>query len=264
MSEEIKVEDPIVPNEGTPIPGEQTPQVSAIEQQALDMGWRPRTEFDGSDDEFIDAKEFVRRKPLFDKIEHNSKELRSVRKALDDFKKHFNSMKEVEVTRAINALKAAQAQAVTDQDGETFIALDKQIKESEKQVDIIRAEQTAPPEPELQPEFLEWQTQNRWYSKDDILTLFADALANRRASQGVDPVTIMREVSAAVRKEFPHKFVNARKAGAPDVGQSGGTRAPVSDGNFRLSEDQERVARNWERQGVMTRAEYIKQLKQIS
>ena len=35
---------------------EVAPEVSPLEQQALAMGWKPRTEFDGSDDEFIDAK----------------------------------------------------------------------------------------------------------------------------------------------------------------------------------------------------------------
>jgi cytochrome c556 len=80
----------IVPSgtEPTEAPVEQAPQRSDIETRALEMGWRPKEEFEGSEDDFIDAKEFVRRKPLFEKIEHQSKELKQIKQALEACKGH--------------------------------------------------------------------------------------------------------------------------------------------------------------------------------
>ena len=49
---------------------QEAPELSPIEQKAIQMGWRPKEQFEGDEEEFIDAKEFVRRQPLFDRIEN--------------------------------------------------------------------------------------------------------------------------------------------------------------------------------------------------
>ena len=57
---------------------EQTQQVelSEIEVKAMNMGWRPIEEFDGPEDEFIDAKEFVRRALYLTRLNISLKNLR--------------------------------------------------------------------------------------------------------------------------------------------------------------------------------------------
>ena len=121
MDQELNQELPDGTGEQVP---DTTPQVSEIEQRALDMGWRPREEFQGSDDDFIDAKEFVRRKPLFDKIEHSSKEIKELRKAFNALTEHYTKVKETEYNRALSSLKAARREAMTNGDGERFDVLD--------------------------------------------------------------------------------------------------------------------------------------------
>lgn len=61
-------------------PEEKAPEYTKIELEAMDMGWRPKSEFNGDEDDFIDAKEFVRRKPLFDKIDSTTRELSNLRR----------------------------------------------------------------------------------------------------------------------------------------------------------------------------------------
>ena len=90
-----------------------TPELTPIEQKAMEMGWRPKTEFEGEEDDFIDAKEFVRRKPLFDKIETQSRELKNVRKAIEALKEHYGSREKAAVQQAIDALTAAKEEATT-------------------------------------------------------------------------------------------------------------------------------------------------------
>ena len=67
----------------------ETPELSPIEQKAISMGWRPKDQFEGDEEEFIDAKEFVRRQPLFDRIENQNKQLKNVTKALEALKVHY-------------------------------------------------------------------------------------------------------------------------------------------------------------------------------
>ena len=82
MSEETQTK--VVAEETTEVAPETTPEqtapeLSPIEQKALEMGWRPKEEFEGEEADFIDATEFVRRKPLFEKIDTVGKELRETK-----------------------------------------------------------------------------------------------------------------------------------------------------------------------------------------
>jgi len=53
MAEQLVVDNT---NEGTPIPGELTP----TEQKAVEKGWRPKNEWDGEPDAWVEAREFLR------------------------------------------------------------------------------------------------------------------------------------------------------------------------------------------------------------
>ena len=101
MTEEVN-------KEATPKGGENTEvkQLSPIEEKALEMGWRPQEEWDGEPEDFIDAKEFVRRQPLFDKIEQTTKALKDLKKGHEALIQHHLKVKETEYNRALETLKA--------------------------------------------------------------------------------------------------------------------------------------------------------------
>ena len=71
---------------------DQPKQHTEVELRAMEMGWRPRDEFSGEDDDFIDAKEFVARKPLYDKIAQQSKQLKNVTQAVEALKEHYGKV----------------------------------------------------------------------------------------------------------------------------------------------------------------------------
>ena len=93
MSEELNQEQLEQPSE---------PKHSEVELRAMEMGWRPKEEYNGDEENFIDAKEFVRRKPLFDKIEHQGKQIKAVTKALEALKTHYTRVEEAAVQKAIS------------------------------------------------------------------------------------------------------------------------------------------------------------------
>ena len=64
--EEVEEEEPL-----------EAVEPSDEETVARAAGWRPKEEFDGDPNQWVDAGEFNRRAPLFEKINNQNKELQS-------------------------------------------------------------------------------------------------------------------------------------------------------------------------------------------
>lgn len=254
--------------ETKPVEGQttqETPQFTEIEQRAMEMGWRPKTEFEGDDESFIDAKEFVRRKPLFDKIETQSKEIKNVRKAIEALQQHYSAREAAAVENALSKLRTARQAAITDSDGESFEAIDTEIKRVEKEAERLKALDVKPDEvvQEIHPEFQAWTNRNRWYNTDEDMRDWADARGVKLAKDGKSPSEVLAELEKLVKKTFPQKFVNPNKSSAPDV-ESGsrGTSSTKSDG-FEMTEQERKIMNTLVASKTMTKEKYIAELKAI-
>lgn len=244
----------------------QTPQLSEVEQRALEMGWRPREEFDGDDADFIDAKEFVARRPLFDKIESQSRELKAVRKALDALKTHYTTVKKTEYERALSDLKASQKQALTEGDIEKYHQLAEaqdQIKEEVRVFENTQEQLNVQDPVAPAPEFVQWVNRNAWYASKPHMRLFADEVGVRLAAQGVSRDEVLKRVEQEVRKEFPNQFRNPNKDSAPTVSGKPSTARGNSSKNEEMAlTDQERTIMNTlVRGGHITKEKYLADLK---
>lgn len=242
---------------------EATKEYSAVEQKAMEMGWRPLEEFSGDEADFIDAKEFVARKPLYDKIGQQSKQLKNVTQAIEALKSHYGKVQETEYKRALKELKAERNRALTEGDADRFEQLDDDIKAKEKEVDQLLAEQNIPivkEEPTIHPEFANWQNRNPWYSSVKYMREFADELGGKLANT-MSPRDVLIEVEKQVRKEFPHKFSNPNKGDAPEVGSSRNTGRGSKGDDITLSDQETKIMNTLVRQGVLTKEQYIKDLK---
>lgn len=265
-----------VPNvenqEGSTEQQTETKELSPVEQKAIEMGWRPLDEFEGDPEDFIDAKEFVRRKPLFEKIEHQSKELKAVRKALESFKDHYSKVKEVEFDRAMRRLKEEQKQALVDQDVDRFYAIEEAKDTIQKEKDDFVAKQKesqVQDEPALHPKFQAWVERNPWYGTEKHMRVFADDLGVQLA-RTMPPDEVLKEVEKRVRAEFPHKFRNPNKDRASSVEEGSSSAKGRSEGGASmssfektLSEDERRVMNQLVRGGHITKEAYLKDLKAI-
>lgn len=245
-----------VPEEKTP----EAPQYTDIEQRAMEMGWRPKEEFSGDENDFIDAKEFVRRKPLFDKIETQSKEIKNVRKAIEALQSHYTAREEAAVKNAIAKLKEARQEAITNADGEAFDRIDDEIKRVEKEADRLKQVEQVK-EPELNPEFVAWTKHNDWYNSTGYMRKWADDYGLELHQQGLAPLEVLKKVEQAVKKEFAHKFTNPNKASAPDVEASGRSKGSSGSDKFQLTEQEEKVMKTLVSTKVMTKEAYIAQVK---
>lgn len=266
MTEEIKAPDGEIVPEDKP-EQDDAPKFTEIEKRAIEMGWRPKDEFSGDEIDFVDAKEFVGRAPLFTKIEGQSKEIKSIRKALEALKTHYTTVQETEYKRALSALKSQRQEAVSNADGVAFDKIDGEIKQVETAMAQVKEAQNTPiaPEPQVPPEFAAWQNRNQWYQASSYMRSWADEQGTKLAAQGMSPRDVLRKIEDDVKNEFPNKFVNPNKAYAPHVEGSKTTRTGTggSKDTFELSEMERNIMNTLIRNDpkTFTKEKYIAELK---
>lgn len=270
MSEEnLVVEDDVVDTsvEGTEDSKETTSELSVVEQRALEMGWRPKEEFEGNEEDFIDATEFVRRKPLFEKIDNVGKELRETKKALKALQAHHEKVKEAEFQHALKALREEKKLALEAGDADRLIEIDDQIADAKAQEVLnrnkVREEAAAP-----HPNFIQWAARNPWYKTNAELTVVADQIGTAYAASHPDlsPNDVLKYVESRVRKLYPEQFSNPNKTRPSAV--EGGTSTPAKKSggsilDYPLTDDERRVMMTFVRQNIMTKEQYIEDLKKV-
>ena len=240
---------------------------SAIEQRALEMGWRPKEEFEGNEEDFIDATEFVRRKPLFEKIDNVGKELRETKKALKALQAHHEKVKEAEFQHALKALREEKKAALEAGDADKLIEIDDKIADAKAQEVVNRSkqvEEAAQPH----PNFVQWAARNTWYRTNAELTIVADQIGTAYAASNptMSPDDVLKYVETRVKKLYPEQFTNPNKSrpSAVEGGTSTPSKKPADDiSNYPLTDDERRVMMTFVRQGIMTKEQYIDDLKKV-
>ena len=262
MSEELNQEEEIKTEETN----QEEVKVDPFEEKALAMGWRPKTDFEGEEVDFIDAKEFVRRKPLFDKIEVTKKELKETQKALKTLQGHYDKVRETEYTNALSTLQSKKKQALTDGDADALIEIDDQILDI-KTEERLAKEQAKQVSTQPDPRFVTWVAENKWYTTDGELRSVADevGLAHSKSNPDKSPEEVLEYVVKRVKKLYPEKFVNPNKS-RPSSVEGGSAHTPTRQSNtddFELTEEEQRVMTKLVRAGALTKEQYITDLKMI-
>ena len=99
----------------------QTESTNPYDKQAREMGWRPKEEWEGEPEKWRDAKEFVERGELYNKIDSVGRELKETRKALKMLQEHHSKVRETEFNRAVAELKAAQKKHLEDGNADEYL-----------------------------------------------------------------------------------------------------------------------------------------------
>lgn len=242
----------------------ETPEVkepTAVELKAMEQGWRPLDEWDGEPEDFVEAKEYVARKPLFDKISQTSKALKESNKALEAFKNHYAKVRKTEYERALETLRTKRDQAIEESDSRQARAIEGEIKTLENEaaenqrLAQIQLVQEAPAE---HPEFVSWKSRNQWYESTLSMKAWADVEGARLASTGLQPVEVLKQLEKAVKKEFPHKFTNPNKQNAPDVDSSrGNTKGSTKSREDSLTAQERDIMNTLVRGGHITKEKYF-------
>lgn len=263
MNEELK------PEEGTtPEPEQKVEerQYSPIEQKAMELGWRPKEEFSGDEEAFIDAKEFVNRQPLFDKITSQSKHIKRVEATVAALQEHYNKVNETAYRNAMKDLKGQLERSIEEGDLQTYHALNEKKQEIEQEHRQLKQELTAPQEPQVHPELQEWIGRNNWFETQPHMRLYADQLSDQFAPKVRAGIMTsgeaLKEIEKAVRNEFPTKFRNPNKD-KPSAVEGSSSKRSTSKAEVELSDQERRIMNTLVQSGVITKEKYIADLQKV-
>lgn len=248
-------------SENTPQEGQEQPQLSPVQEQALSQGWVPKDEYKGDPEKWVEAAEFLRRGELFAKIEHQNRELKDVKRALHEIGKMHAQVKEIEYKRALDTLRAQKKVALEEGDADAVIAAEEAIDAVKEHQRAVINEPQVQESGELHPEFMEWKSKNSWYENDPDLNAWANGLAPSLQAQGLTPSQILVKLGQDVKTKFPNKFQNPRQSRPSPV--EGGGRSGASSSTFVLTPEERRIMQTLVRQEVMTEEKYIADLKKI-
>lgn len=239
------------------------PQLTAVEQRAVEQGWVPQDQWEGEPDQWRPAKEFLDRGELFKKIDDQNRTIKEFKKVVDDLRKHNAKIAEVEYKRALEQLKEQKKVAIAEGDGEAVVSIDERIdavKEAQREVQAAPVAEVAQ---EVNPIFSAWVERNQWFNSNRAMRAFANDVGREAAAQGLSPSDVLAKVEAEVKKEFADKFNNPRRnaPGAVEASSNKGTSGKRD--TFTLTDDERRVMRRIVATGALTEAQYIADLKKI-
>jgi hypothetical protein len=212
--EQTLIGDKMSPNEDT------QPAISKWETQAKDMGWKPKTEFHGQEDDFVDAKEYVQRQSFIDHINKLNRRVKDQQSAIDTLAQHNKKIAEMSYNQALAELTDRQKQAIAT--GNIQVAQqtsDELVKlKTEGKPDLhipSSAEASA-------KEFVE--KHKSWFNRDNpenaAMQSFAIALDEEliRAQPNMSAEERLETVEQRIKDQYPSRF--ERKLSTAVISQS--------------------------------------------
>ena len=230
-----------------------------IEETATAQGWNP--DYDGADK--IDAAEFVRRKPLFDKIKAQSNELKKVTKLMEGMAGTFKSATEAQYRKGIADAEARMKAAEAAFDITEY----KAASADKSKLEAAQAAHTAPvSEPAEVTEFCE---RNPWFEKDPAMR--TDALDYRenylRRNPGAPVADVLAYIEKKIARNYPEAFKKGEEeekpagAGKQAAAVEGSTSSPKVDPLAKLKAsmtgEEKRIMGMYTKNGQMTEKEYL-------
>lgn len=206
------------------------------EQEASGQGWKPESEWNNPDKQWIDAQTFVERGekilPIVqsqrDRAQEKNVQFESRIARLEAANKEFGEYKDSQLARSearnkdlLSELSLRRSQAVTDNDGEAFYKADKEFQDVKDSMSFSPPPASNGGEQPNNPLFDAWVINNDWYSTDPALRAIADGVEGQIASEGYSGPAYYSEVTRRVKELSPDSFGNKKRSGSTSVEQGG-------------------------------------------
>jgi len=243
---------------------QQEVKVDPYEEEARAQGWKPKEEYEGDEHQWRNAKEFVERGELFSKIDSMGRELKETRKAMRMLQEHNSQIKVAEYNKALTELKNLQKKHLEEGNADGYLETSELLTDLKAEQKAREVVSKATPQA-VDPRFTSWVSQNKWYEQDQELRDHADIIGQRYAASNpeLDPEDVLKFVTNSIKQRFPTKFANPNRTKPGAVASSNTTSVAQKGSQFEMTDDEKRVMNTFVRTGVMTKEEYIKQLKTI-
>lgn len=271
MSDEVKVETKVeapVVEVATKVEAPSVPELSPVEQQAVVQGWVPKEEWESSGrdaGEWRPAKEFVERGELYKSIHSTKRDLKQTQAALDALQRHHRYVFEKAHEQAIRDLRAEKRLAIRNEDFDRLEQIETEIEETkdqfQKDVAVIAAQPQA--QQQVAPAFQAFTDRNSWYVTDKTLRDEADAAGFIFLNNGGHRDNLFDHVEKEIKRKFPEKFGVRRAAPNAVAAVDKTTKKTSGKDDISLNAEERKIMMTFVDSGVMTEAEYMKELKKV-
>jgi hypothetical protein len=226
-------------------------------EYAREKGWKPKEEFGGNEKEWVDADEFLRREPFFDKIRGQSKELKKLQKTIDSMAQHFHKSVEVQVKEKLASLRSDKREAIELGDVARVEQIEQQIH------DTVVASPQAPATPAVDPEVQDFVKQHEWFNNNKVMRAFAQAHNSEYLEKNPGELQASLDATlAATKRAFPDYFKPVIKPPAVESGAQ--TQRGGKYETSRLSAEQKLCYNAYVKENkIMSHDEYFKSLEDI-
>ncbi len=173
----------------------------------------------------------------------------------------------------LDLARSAYADAFEAQDKEKLLKAQEALNEAQtdlKNVAVTKSKFTEQPKQEQQvqqqqpvqqpvqpdPRAVDWQANNEWFGKDNIMTASALAIDAELKNEGYSPndEDFYSEIDKRIRAAFPSKFTTQEQpaqperndgASSPSQVVAGGSRSSPNPKKVKLSQEDVRLANKW-------------------
>ena len=244
-------------------------KVSPDEERAISLGWKPKDQWQGEEDDWVPAKHWLKYGDLEHELMSERQSSKHKDKVMGVMKGHHlrlkeDAKKEIEQTirrQKQDAIKEEDFQRVAVLDAKLDVLkenLDKRFVDADSQANREIPQASGPP-----PEFFEWNRSNSWYklgSSTDEMTSEADTIA--MGYQTRNPSAPYKEclkyVEDKIKKLYPENFKKEEvNTAVDDGGSTRSTSTVFKKGGYKLNEMEKAAAAGF----GMTEAEYAKELE---
>jgi hypothetical protein len=214
-------------------------QLSEVDLLAKELGWRPKSEWDGDETTWTDSKSFLKKSREINRT--LSRELKDIKKTVEGIGKASARMTQQAVEKERERVLALRDEAFETGDRDSFAKAERELAKLETPVAAPAAENFA-------------ERNSSWFQKDDDATGYAFARADYYAKRGVtDPEAQLAKVEEDVRKRFPELFEaeaepkkpEPRKAPALGAPQRQVSTQPREKGVATLPPDARKAMKDW-------------------
>jgi hypothetical protein len=232
--------------------------------EAKRQGWVPQEDYNGPEDKWVDADTFVKKGKEINALlrkdnEFLKREVSEMKSTMMEFKKFHADTEKRAYERAMLDLREQKKEAIAAGDGERVLQVDDAIDELKT---ARKEERIAAPTQAIDPAFIAWQEENRWFGKDTELTAEANLIGEvvKRQNPTLIGPDFLEEVTKRVKRMYPEKFTNAnRNRPNPVESSTAKPSGPRGKGFNDLPPEAKQACQKFEKQGLVTRDQYIKE-----
>lgn len=232
--------------------------------EAKRQGWVPQEDYNGPEDKWVDANTFVKKGKEINALlrkdnEFLKREVSEMKSTMMEFKKFHADTEKRAYERAMLDLREQKKEAIAAGDGEKVLQVDDAIDELKT---ARKEERVSAPPQAIDPAFIAWQEDNRWFGKDTDLTAEANLIGEvvKRQNPTLIGSEFLEEVTKRVKRMYPEKFTNANRSKPNPVESSTAKPSgPRGKGFNDLPPEAKQACQKFEKQGLVTRDQYIKE-----